>query len=213
VRDEDHPECIRITEEHLEKFEDEDPIPIYEVPTNQLGYGNRILVKFRELISGSKGDAEYRSLPFPKIRVSRELDEEIKDDVVRHEVNHYLDRASSEPDKYDMRFAAVMLSSLGLILIVPAVSQPAKGVLSLIGSVGLIVYPLYHHLVVEERKANQGTVFEESDRPFKNLVMLPVALLAIPFKFLTSIEDIWMERKRIIDKIRVKIRNTGGEVS
>lgn len=212
MKDEKHPECIEVTEEHLDKFGEEDPVPIYEVPTDQLGYGNRVLTKFRELVFDSKGGAEYISFPFPKIRVSREFDEKIKDDVVQHEVNHYLDR-KSEPDKYDKRFAAVVFSSLGLVFTVGIFPQPVKGVLSLIGSLGLIVYPLYHLFVVEEKKADEGTVFEDRGRSLKGMALYPVALLATPFKSLSFVEEFWMERKRIFKKLGSVLIGRRGEGS
>jgi hypothetical protein len=186
----------------LEKFQDCDPIPIYEVPTEQLGYGNRILVKFRELFFGQEGGAEYTALPFPKIRVSKDLDEEIKDDVVKHEVNHHLDRTRSEPDKYDIRFAAIMIPAFIVTLWSVHLSGLLRYVLSNVGSTVLIIYPLYHLFVVDENKADRGTVFGDRDPSFKSLATYPVALVATPFKILSLVEEFWMERARISTAVR-----------
>ncbi|WP_049937201.1 hypothetical protein [Haloplanus natans] len=186
----------------MEKFQDCDPLPIYEVPTEQLGYGNRILVKFRELVFGQEGGAEYTALPFPKIRVSKELNEEIKDDVVKHEVNHHLDRTRSEPDKYDIRFAAIVIPAFIVTLWSVHLSGLLRYVLSSVGPTVLIVYPLYHLFVVDENKADQGTIFEDRDLSFKNLATYPVALAATPFKILSLVEEFWMERPRIFTAVR-----------
>lgn len=184
-----------VTDQYLDLFpENLEPVPIYLCNNEELGYGNRLIVWTRKKLGGSNGGGEYCNLPLLKhIKVSRTIEEPKRTEVIKHEVNHYIDMNSKrEPDKYD-KIGAVMV--LG-VLVTGMASSVYENAIAVTGVFGLATFAVifYNHFFVSEQRADKGTEFEDQSMDSKDIALLLVAMLATPLKMFSIYTNYWTQR-------------------
>lgn len=188
-----------ITEDYIDFFQGKEPIPIYKVDESKLGWSNKLLVWYRKRFFGVEGGAEFRSFGVqPQIRISSNVRDNVFDEVVRHEVNHYV---YEDKDDWDMLkltvlpLTGVVLHNIG--------SYTSLNWLRPVGVWMVAAFlPLfiYLHVVWFENRANQDVDIDtkkfswrdEPKKAFLNAFLPFVAFLAVPLNLFTFLEQVWL---------------------